>query len=219
MSRLLVILLLTFSLAMAGEKPTSSEKAETATEQEQPKKKMGMVTIDKVAGLHGQDSILTGVPVTFFLRVVNQTGKRVLASTNGFKVYSPDGAKWDTTIGTNTEVMTSEIYDGGHYINYFGVEEGASGSGADTVGFGGFLINAKGIYENFDTVAYSIQIGPIDKAYNGHKICVDSAFYPPGGGWLWSLRNESYQPVWRGPYCYTVVNGETVAGAATKSGK
>ncbi len=189
----------------------------TGAHSEQAKGKVrGSVTIDKVDGLYATDSIYAGIPITFHIRFTNNTSKTILASTCGLKVYSPDGIKWDTTYGyRDEETMPSSVYDGGHFINTFSL----TGSGADTVGFGGFKIKGTGMPDGFDKVVYYVQIGPIAKKYSGKKICVDSTFYPPGGAWLWSLPQESFQPTWYGPYCYTVVDKKPPAKPKTGNKK
>ena len=49
------------------------------------------------------------------------------------------------------------------------------GIGADTVGFGGFRLFAPGIPVGDIPDAYNITIGPVDAAYNGGEICLDSS--------------------------------------------
>ena len=58
------------------------------------------ITLDHVDGLLTGDptSVEAGVPVTFYLRLTNAGGTNegnITGASNGFRVYSPDGATWD----------------------------------------------------------------------------------------------------------------------------
>ena len=56
----------------------------------------GSITLDHVDGLAptGYPGIMTDEPVTFYLRLTNDIGHRIISISNGFRVYSPDGANW-----------------------------------------------------------------------------------------------------------------------------
>ncbi|MFQ6007569.1 MAG: hypothetical protein ACE5K8_01325 [Candidatus Zixiibacteriota bacterium] len=165
----------------------------------------GQVTLDHVDGLQGAGNIQTGVPITFYIRFNNNTQDTISGFSNGFKVYSPDGARWDTTIGDTTGALNVTQYDGGIFINSFGTD----GSGVDTVGFGGFTISSlKGAEPGFDEVVFTIQIGPISSTYSSKTICLDSTTYYPTNIWLWVMIPDNRQviPTWDGPHCFRIVN-------------
>ncbi|GEM_PF-1484682 len=165
---------------------------------------LASVTIDPLTGTQGPNQIPTDRPVPFDLRFTNNTGDTIMAFMNGLKVYSPDGAQWGTTVGDSTGVLTSANFNAAFMINHFGV----TGSGADSVVFGGAVIpfndDYTGIPPGFDDVPFTITVGPIDSVYNGKTLCIDSAWTPPSGYWLWHSLTDEYEPAWYGPYCYTI---------------
>ncbi|MFQ5500310.1 MAG: hypothetical protein ACE5FH_11635 [Candidatus Zixiibacteriota bacterium] len=166
------------------------------------------LTIDHIEGLHAPDSVLTGLPIIFHIRLTNNTGSSIVGLTNGFRVFSLDGASWAGTIGTNS--IDVALFDGGAFVNPFSL----TGSGADTVGFGGFKLMQDGIPDGYSGLAFSIEIGPISNSYHGRTVCIDSAYYPPAGSWLWSLDpSEKFTPDWDGRTCFRIVNPSALAGS------
>ncbi|MDH4032906.1 MAG: hypothetical protein OEV80_03805, partial [candidate division Zixibacteria bacterium] len=155
------------------------------------------LSLDHVDGLNAGGGLEMGVPVTFYIRVTSDNDSHG-GATNGFVVSSSTGAQWGGTVGDTTGTLGKAQFDGGFFISYFS----ADGMGEDTVGFGGFKFFSTGLPAGFDDVAYTIQIGPIDAAYNGGEICLDSAYYPPSGVWKWA--GPDVFPGWDGPHCYTV---------------
>ncbi len=191
------------------------------------------ISLDSVVGTmwHGQpDSIMTGESYVFNIRVNNNgnvifdttfygdpsapdsikidTVTAMTGITNGFRVYSPDGATWTTTVGDTTGVLGGTQFDLIFSINPWSI----TGSDADTVGFGGASLFASGIDTSFNDVTYTITIGPITggAAAHGKTICLDSAFYRSSGTWKWAAPgNIEAFPTWDGPHCYTVVDEAT----------
>ena len=147
----------------------------------------GMISLDHVDGLYHPDmspvtdTINTGDTITFHIRFNNNTGQDLKGSTNGFRIYSPSGAKWDTTTALTTGAITADMYDGGFIVNPFSDD----GMGADTIGFGGFKMFKPGLPAGFDAIVATIDIGPIDAMYHKGQICIDSSFYRPAGLWKW----------------------------------
>ncbi|MEA3297197.1 MAG: T9SS type A sorting domain-containing protein [candidate division Zixibacteria bacterium] len=160
------------------------------------------ITLDNVINAsEGMDSIKTNRLVTFELRFQNNSIYLCDGFTNGFKVYSPDGATWTTTVGDSTGVLNSTNWDLVHVINYFGV----TGSNTDTVGFGGVSFGSTGMPAGFNDIPYTITIGPINDADAGKTICLDSTFFPPGGLWKWSMTvSPLLEPYWDGPHCFEI---------------
>ncbi len=169
------------------------------------------VSLDNITGTmwHGQaDSMMAGSTYVFNLRFTNgATAQDGIA--NGFRVYSDDGATWTTTVGDSTAALGGAQFDLVYTINNFSI----TGSGADTVGLGGAkFLAGSGLVAGYDSVAFTITIGPIPTgaAQHGKTICLDSAFFPPSGAWKWAAGGgvDAF-PTWDGPHCYTVVDEAT----------
>ncbi len=130
--------------------------------------------------------------------------------TNGFRVYSPNGATWNTTVGdTLSSLVWGDAFDLTFNINYFSV----NGAGADTVAFGGSKLFGNGLPTGFVDTAYSLRIGPVNSSHLGKTICIDSSFFPPVGYWVWAPTGTStIIPDWYGPYCFTVTDQITFRG-------
>ncbi len=167
------------------------------------------ISLDSVVGLYGPSSLNTNQQLTFYLRLTNNGIYPMKGITNGYCVYSPNGATWDTTVGDNDlGTVGSNEFDLIWHIN----ELGLTGSGFDTLGFGGAIISGTGLPAGFDDIAYTITIGPIPDQDHGKTVCLDSAYYPPSGLWKWDgglVDDVSIGwriPVWDGPHCFTVLD-------------
>jgi hypothetical protein len=159
------------------------------------------VTLDHIEGLQGTGNIQTGVPITFYIRFQNNTGSYITGSSNGFRVYSPNGAQWDPITWDTANVGLDTLYDFGIFFSDLSV----TGSGADTVGLAGLCLFKSGIPNGFDEVVFLIST-QIDAVHAGRTICLDSAFYPPGGEWMWSTDGGTVYPTWDGPHCFRIVS-------------
>ena len=160
----------------------------------------GAISIDG----EGTATISIGSPVLFDIRMTNSTDRQMQGFSNGFRIYSPEGAEWTNTSGSWTGTLDDTHFDLVLSINPYGV----TGTGSDTIGFAGSIMMGPGMPSDFDDVAFSIEIGPIDAAHVGKQICIDSCFYPPFNPWKWIVeptKNLDLFPVWGGPYCYTIV--------------
>lgn len=161
----------------------------------------GSVSLDEVCGEYGTDSIVAGTQITFNIRFTNNTSFAVSGFTNGFEISSPNGATWGTAVGELVESQGPSWFDGGIFLHGYGV----SGSQADTLTVAGFKIFGSGMPPGYDEIFYKIIIGPIPNGQDGLHICLDSAWFPPNGPWLWSLSGgPSGPPSWSGPHCFTV---------------
>jgi hypothetical protein len=160
------------------------------------------VTLDSVDGLYAVDSVQAGVPITFYIRITNNTDDAISGLTHGFRICSPDGARWATTIGDTTGTVGQAQFDLVFSLMTFSV----TGSGADTVGFGGNKLYGPGLLPGFDDIVYTVQIGPIGTSYHGDRICIDSSWFPPGGDWLWANGSHTVYPDWDGARCFRIVN-------------
>ncbi len=167
-------------------------------------------SLDSVDGMTTPGEIPADQEITFCLRLNNNTGYNIKSSTNGFRVYSPDGAQWQPITWDTTSVGWGDMYDG-LFFNDFSI----TGSGADTIGFGGFTIFEPGIPDGFDSVVFLIST-QVDGVYDGRTLCLDSCWYPPGGEWLWSLSTDPsslHYPPWDGPHCFTTGNSQLAVGS------
>ena len=165
----------------------------------------GAVMLDHVEGAVGDSVIQTGM-VRFHLRATNSTGQWLKGLTNGFRVYSPDGAEWSATTGSWSNAIDSNDFDLIMSINGFGID----GIGSDTIGFGACQMFKQGLPPGFDDEAFIVEIGPIPETHAGKHVCIDSCFYPPLNSWKWVLTPTKYSdlfPVWDGPHCFQISAG------------
>jgi hypothetical protein len=162
------------------------------------------ISIAEVVGLYNADTVRTGTPITFKLRYTNPEALNLMIS-NGYEIYSPDGATWNhaSVAGdTLTGAIPRSNWDIQFSINVF------LGSGVpprDTVGIIGAKINAPGMPAMFDGIPYGLKIGSLDDANDGLQICLDSAWFRPGGTWKWTASGGIQRfPSWGGPFCYHI---------------
>jgi len=161
----------------------------------------GIISIGSIDGQTGPFEITTDQEIIFSMKFINNTGSDIYGFTNGFKIYSPDGATWNTSIGDTTGILGLEEFNLAVIMDEFGI----TGSGIDTLGLGMVSLFGPGMVDGFDDYPYTITIGPIDPIHEGKTICIDSSFFPPSGTWLWSSNSSgSFQPDWNGPFCYTI---------------
>ena len=154
------------------------------------------ISLDHTDGLLDATHLDTGVPVTFYIHIAGDDTSHS-GITNGFRVYSGDGAVWNPMAG-DTVGLGKTQFDGGFFISPFSV----TGSGADTIGFGGFRFFGSGLPAGYDDIAYTLAVGPIAESEIGKTICLDSAFYPPTGVWKWA--GPDVYPAWDGPHCFAI---------------
>ncbi len=159
------------------------------------------VFLDHVDNEPTSGVIGTQVPINFYLRLTNNTGDTVRSLTNGFRIYSTSGVNWDTTTATITTAVT-DLIDNPQIVDNLG---SVDGTGADTIGLGGFAISKTGLLDGFDEIGFILTIGPIDNQYHGDQICIDSSFFREAGEWLWAGPG-GIQLVcnWDGPHCFVI---------------
>ena len=159
----------------------------------------GIVSLDHVEGLVSADTIAPGSDISFHIRFNNNTDDTIVGSTNGFRIYSPDGAKWSLLTVNYDSALINE-YGGNVFIGIY-----SDGSISDTIGFGGFQYPPDaGIVHGYDSVVFSISTS-IDDLQRGKTICIDSSFYPVVGKWLWSsVTIDDFIPEWDGPHCFFI---------------
>ena len=177
-------------------------------------------SLENVDGLHdgNPNEILADGSslVTFNIRLTNDDSYHA-AISNGWRVYSPDGAEWTTTFpdtiswgwtGFNMNTLTWGFFDS------WGINaHSADGLIADTVGFGGAIIQfSDGLPPGFDEIAYTITIGPIDRSHHTRTIVLDSSFYRPTGYWLFA--GPEVEPTWDGPHTFTCIDPDAPTNQA-----
>jgi len=164
------------------------------------------LTLDNMTGLYDGDSVIMGASVrwNFRLTYTPGDGSAILASTNGFRVWTHSG-------GTYTDNFSAITYDsfpwgwfmiylstGGLVMSPFSID----GLGADTIGFGGVGPPAgEYIPDGTDSLCWWIQTVP---SLYGDTLCIDSSWFPPGGEWLWETTQGGVYPYWDGPHCFHV---------------
>jgi len=162
------------------------------------------VFLDQVDGLYAPDSVRAGETLAFHFRI--QTNDSTLwGIANGFRIYSIDGAEWSSVTGLWSEAVSPDMFQ----FRY--VAPLRDGANCDTIGFGGVIGNSgmQGIPTGFDSVTWTINVGPVAAEHEGRTICLDSSFFPPFNEWVWhteDLYNGKFTPSWGGPYCFTVVD-------------
>ncbi len=131
--------------------------------------------------------------ITFTTSIVTAP---VNGGTNGFRIWVPEGGVFGPVSGS---FPLQPGWDGGCFANHLSCD----GIGADTVGFGGFAIVGSGLPVGthvYYTAALSVPTALAEK-----QLCIDTAFYPMGGVWLWSTDFGDIVPDWYDqPYCLTI---------------
>ena len=161
----------------------------------------GIVSIRRIVGHVGGDTVMAGQPLKFFINFNNNSTRKADVS-NGYQLTSPDGAVWDST----TIDSIGPINDGGTpedpsddfsvwFVNRFNIaasfqEFSADGMGADTVGFIGAgtpTLAARQLPATWNDTVYAITAWFSNKSSAGKHICIDSSFYGTGGTWKWVI--------------------------------
>ena len=156
------------------------------------------IYLETVNGSAPNDTLPVNQSIVFGLHITG-TASTYAGMTNGFRVYSPEGATWSSMSGDTLPLGWDSWFDLAFSINEF-----STGSGADTVGFGGAKLFSTGLPANFDQLSYEITIGPIDPSFHKDHLCLDSSFYQPTGVWKWAGPTDF--PTWDGPHCFVIID-------------
>jgi len=148
------------------------------------------------------DTVKTGTAIVFTIGWENTTGAALTGSTNGFTVYSTDGASWPG-VDIDTLVLAGAGWGARYEGGVFPVEN-ADGTSPDTVGIGGFSIGVPHFEDGFNQNVHTITVGAMAASNSGKHICLDSSKYDftANNDWLWAT-NPSV-PSWSGPHCFTI---------------
>ena len=185
------------------------------TIQQRPRKSIrdpqidGSIWLDHIEGVDAFERIYANQLATFYLGFENNYGDDIQGLSNGFRIYSPDGANWwNTTWDTLGSLDWHDAFD-----FTFGVwQAGVTGSGADSLRFLGISMFGTGLYDGFSDTAISFTIGPIGSDDIGKTICLDSSWVTGTENWHWSTTNgaNTYQPTWYGLECFEVTSPQAV---------
>ncbi len=167
-------------------------------------------------GLDGNGNIPLDTDIKFQIQLTQNTGGWITAMTNGFEIYSPDGATWEEITWDSSGgfwlyewapmpppgqwvINSPYAFDLGVFINTFSWD----GAGADTIGFGAARQGLQGLWDTYDTVSYTLRTR-VPASADGKTLCVDSCFYPPTNEWKWvNAAAIVVYPTWSGPHCFT----------------
>ena len=161
-------------------------------------------------GAVNETTIKAGQPVSIDVIIENDT--LFTGFTMGFKLTSPDLAEIvhvaDTNGGLN-EAGDIKGYNGWHdqsiwdLSGVFVRETDWDGKLPDTIGFGGLSVKSRYIVHKAERkLSFDIMVPEVG------VLVIDSAFFPPGGKWLFSAParlGPSLGPEWGGPYKFNVV--------------
>ncbi len=184
------------------------------------------ISLDSVGGLVDGDPTSVRADdavdsVTFFLRFTNPgppNTANLISYSNGFRLYSPDGATWRPFSHLPYQNMDppwnvlvyypdwSLIWDRDIWVVSYGVD----GSGSDTLGHAGSREESIGAPPGFDEVVFTIST-KFEPQEHGKTICLDSCFYPPENKWHWNADTGTFgelYPAWDGPHCFTIKDGD-----------
>jgi hypothetical protein len=186
-ARIWGLLLITLALLVTS----GLEPARAASEQ---------ISLDHVDGIWRGDTVLANRDIRFYLRYKNPSALNYSIS-NGYRIYSPDGATWSSVHGDTTGVLPRSNWDINFAINQF------HGVAADTIGILAAKNIAPGVPAGFDGVPYIITVSFQDTLSAGKHICIDSSWFRLAGTWKWVAPGYiSAFPSWDGPHCYLIVN-------------
>ena len=157
------------------------------------------IMLDTVIGLNSYDQIMADEDLTFEIRYSNYTGYPANIMTNGFRIYSPDGARWHDLEIDTCAVGLGSMFNGAIEFTY----AGCNGRDADTVGFGAYNLNSSGLVSGFNENVLKIY-SRVSRLYEGRHLCIDSCWYPPSNHWLWTTPDGVKYPDWGGPHCFEI---------------
>jgi hypothetical protein len=200
----------------------------------------GIVSIDTITNILNQDSLIAGSTHRVAIRynllackdtmyLFGTTGMPVFWNgSNGYEIYSPDGANWVSMAGTPgplplstsaTRYRKHHFYNGTSWVQTasgggaaVGPSTGAntragyylailSGDGSD--GYNGGIDNDTAVYLSFQTLI----------ADAGKTMCIDTCNV--NTAWEWTLASDSDFPTWNngkgvnGPRCLIIVDTTT----------
>jgi len=146
--------------------------------------------------------LTAGEPITFYVRLDNNTDLAIEGFSHGLLIY-PQGeaVDWGTPTGEFTDELKS-IFDPMYFLTSW------TGSDIDTVAFSA-ATGTGGLAAGFNDIAFMLQLGPIPEDYVGMTICIDSTGFIPEHPWKWVFSDASFiTPTWQGETCFEIVAPE-----------
>ncbi len=157
----------------------------------------GETSLDHVDGLIDSCQIIYDYYTKFHIRFSNETEEIFRATSNGFRVFSPDGATVEIHDFYVSDCLTDHVFIWSMLPDVF-----------DPNGFGwyGWYLDAgPGINPGTSDIAFVITLAPFSSDNIDKTVCIDSAFYGNGGAWIWQVSELSYHvPSWDGPHCFSI---------------
>ena len=155
----------------------------------------GSISIDHVSCIFHADTISIPTNISVTLRYTNNTDRRVDIS-NGFRIFTPDGAVWDSTTAIESA--------GGTFASFFDVVFHAGvhsslGGGDDTagvIGSGTPTAPTRRLPVGYTGTPITITLWNVAEINHGKHICIDTAFYSPGGTWKWVSVNAGIETMY-----------------------
>lgn len=182
------------------------------------------ISIDSVTNLYNGD-LRAGSTHVVSLRLAAScdVADPTYNMTNGFEVWSPDGATVLDIVGDTNSVWQNMSWTAG-YVNYFEASSPGNpndpssyshvynppidGPNAVAVVFNGVTFSEYyGLVSPFDDIPLELQF-TTQTADDGLTVCIDSTWTPPGGTWKWAaLAGNDTIPGWyQEPYCLTITD-------------
>ena len=176
------------------------------------------VTIESITNLQ-HDSVLTGGSHTVTLRY-NLSGApagRKYLTSNGFKIYSPDGADWGSVQGAALAPFSGVTWDY-LFVNHFH-KTGGSGNfglplsvaGGNATGHDTAVVllagvngqTGRGLPAGFNNLVLSITFNT-SSGDAGLHLCIDTCKQAPGAAWEWANSDGLIEPTWSGTRCFLI---------------
>jgi len=184
----------------------------------------GSVTVDLVAGAAGYNSLAIGQPITFRFQIQNSSESDIRFLSNGFTLYSPDGADWESHTVQSEE---GDIEIGAGQVHFTSSSEdplleGLMQSGcevADADRFGLVSLSFWGIPPGHGGDFYYLSIGSFGPDDIGKTIVLDTSSFGNAGSWEWLANGWTRViPSWDGPFSFTIEEPDYQPGDADNSG-
>lgn len=161
------------------------------------------VSVDTVIGQASPTTIMCSTPLEIQIRLYNDWAYKVKGLSNGFTIYSPEGACWaPPALQLNPEYDIEANWDLGISLKPHNI----TGCGSDTIGTAASVIVGPGLPPGWNGVFLLIHTS-VECSEIGKTICIDSSYLPPSTHWYWAYGAPGgMRPSWGGPYCYEIVS-------------
>ncbi|MDH3891655.1 MAG: hypothetical protein OEV49_11275 [candidate division Zixibacteria bacterium] len=163
------------------------------------------VTLDQVEGLvDGNIMVGSGVVIFHFGFTNGDGANKAKSVTNGFEFSGSDSSvTWELDFWTEFAWGP----DPGNII-FFAPPHYWHGVGSDTIGFRlSVVMLGPGLPPGYSGPALAFSAELTDTASAGGTFCIDSAWFPPDGSWIWAYGSTvgSFPPSWQGPHCWPII--------------